>query len=90
MGTNPPMERWPGRWQTRYDVIASRGDDRDWFRAGHKLVACRQVCLEFFDARRQRRKLTGWYGDDHPRGRGPFRGAVDGIVAIWHPPLHSR
>ena len=58
MRSNPPMSKWPGKWQTKYDVMASCGDDRDWFRAGHKLAAYRQVCMEFFDARRRRRTIS--------------------------------
>ena len=67
MRANPSMERWPCRWQTRYDFMASCGDDRDWFRSRHKQAAYWQVCLEFSDAPRWRRKLTRWHGDDHPR-----------------------
>lgn len=54
---DPPMEKWPGRWITRYDIMASCGDERDWFRYGHKLAAYKQVCLEFMDARRRRRSI---------------------------------
>ena len=56
------MDKWPGRWQTRFDLMASMGDERDWFRYGHKYEAYRQACVEFMDARRRRRSFRnfGW------------------------------
>ena len=54
---DPPMSAWPGRWINRYDIMASCGDDRDWFRYGHKFEAYKQVVMEFFDARARRRSI---------------------------------
>ena len=54
---DPPMSAWPGRWITRYDIMASCGDDRDWFRYGHKFEAYKQVVMEFFHARHARRSI---------------------------------
>ena len=54
---DPPMSAWPGRWITKYDIMASCGDDRDWFRYGHKFEAYKQVCMEFFHARHARKSI---------------------------------
>ena len=51
------MEKWPGTWITPKNVMASCGDERDWFRYGHKLEAYKQATCEFIDARRRRRSF---------------------------------
>ena len=56
MGGNPPMSAWPGTWINQYDVMASMGDDRDWFRYWHKYNAWEQVVKEFFWNRKKRRE----------------------------------
>ena len=55
---NPPPNLWPGRFRTREDIMAATGDERDWFRYGHRLAAYRRAVGAFVTARRARRKLV--------------------------------
>ena len=52
------MSKWPGRLIEREDLMKASGDQRDWFRYGHRLQAYEQIWAEFADARRRRQDFT--------------------------------
>ena len=54
---DPPIDKWPGSFVTRQNLMEAGGDPRDWFRYGHRLQAYDQAWLEFADARRRRRNF---------------------------------
>ena len=58
---DPPMARWPGNWVTKYALMAACGDERDWFRYGHRYEAYCRAWHLFCDARRRRRRFSSGF-----------------------------
>ena len=55
---DPPMDKWPGRLVGREDLMRASGDQRDWFRYGHRLQAHTRATQEFITGRRVRRDMS--------------------------------
>ena len=52
------MDKWPGRLVGREDLMRASGDQRDWFRYGHRLQAHTRATQEFITGRRVRRDMS--------------------------------
>ena len=55
---DPSIDKWPGQIVTRRNLMEASGDQRDWFRYGHRLQAYTEIWKEFVDARRRRKDFT--------------------------------